>query len=768
MPLPLLSSLSRVSLFADSKARSSGASLSTADGRSLALVGVRLRGDARGGIARLVLEQRFVNPYDETLDVTYRMPLPADGAVSAYAFEIAGRVIAGRVDKKAAARETFERALVEGRTAALLEQNTNDIFTQQIGNLPPKEALVARITIDQRLAWLPEGEWELRFPTVIGPRYIGANDTEADARATHVSVDPSGVAVGIQIAITIGDTIVSGRTAASPSHTILHRADGSIELKDEAALDRDIVVRWPVATAKPGLSLDVARRKSGDAYALLTIVPPARESKPQAVARDLIVLLDTSGSMGGGPLDKAKVAVSMLVETLGEQDRLELIEFSNSPRRYKSEPVAATPREKAEAIKWIKSRRADGGTEMASAVYEALHTLRAGAQRQVVLVTDGYIGGEAQIVKLLHENLPKSCRMHVLGVGSAVNRSLATALARAGRGAEVLIGLDEDAERAIKRMVDRTKSPMLTNVTILGTGLVRHAPEHLPDVYEGAPIVAALQVEPEGGEIVVRGELAREPWEQRIRVSARKEGEGNQAIVALYAREHVADLETRWTMGDTGRIDREIETTGVEFQIATRLTSWVAVDMVRKIDKPSPSRHQNVPQNLPYGTRAESFGLRAAAAMPEEKVLLGSAASLDMMEDYYAGEEAFGESDEGSLAGKTGTRSLHDAFEQEAPTGQVFDKSKEAARERIVARAPARFDAPAAPPAEPAPARPLSTTPVTKTMMAGMGAPGGYPQGLQQPPATLPVQRRKSPFMLWMSIVVVMILIALLLWWLVL
>src|SRR5688572_26274795 len=211
MPLPLLSSLS---VFADSKARSSGASLSTADGRTLALVGARLRGEARGGIARLVLEQRFVNPFEETLDVTYRMPLPADGAVSGYAFEIAGRVIEGRVDKKAAARETYERALASGRTAALLEQNTNDIFTQQIGNLPANETLVARITIDQRLAWLPEGEWELRFPTVIGPRYVGAKDSEADARDTHVSVDPAGIAPGIQIAITIGDAIASGRTAA--------------------------------------------------------------------------------------------------------------------------------------------------------------------------------------------------------------------------------------------------------------------------------------------------------------------------------------------------------------------------------------------------------------------------------------------------------------------------------------------------------------------------------------------------------------------------
>ena len=620
MPLPLLSSLSRVSLFADPQARSSGASLSTADGRSLALVGARLTGEARGGIARLVLEQRFENTHAETLDVTYRMPLPADGAVSAYAFEVAGRVIRGRVDKKAAARETYERALVEGRTAALLEQNTSDIFTQQIGNLPPNEALVARITVDQRLAWLPEGEWELRFPTVIGPRYIGARDTEADARNTHVAVAPDGVAAGIQIALTIGDTLTG--TAASPTHTLVHRADGSIGLLDAAALDRDIVVRWPVAGAKPGATIDVARREQGDAYALLTIVPPARALEAECLPRDLIVLLDTSGSMSGAPLAKAKQAIAMLVETLGEQDRLELIEFSTQARRYMPEPVHATAREKAAAIKWIRGREANGGTEMASAVFEALRALRPGAQRQVVLVTDGYVGGEQQIVRLLHENLPKSCRMHVLGVGSAVNRSLATALARAGRGAEVLLGVDEDVERATKRMIDRMRAPVLTNVSITGGALVRHAPEHVPDVYAGAPIVAGVQVEPGGGELVVRGELGREPWEQRVRVPARAVREGNQAIAALFAREHVADLETRWTIGDTSTLDREIEETGLAFQIATRLTSWIAVDESRRVER-GPVRHENVPQNVPYGASAESFGLRAAATVTTKTLVLG-------------------------------------------------------------------------------------------------------------------------------------------------
>src|SRR5690554_3730442 len=149
MPLPY-----RTLDNAERNPSSSGAELVTVDGRSLPLVGARLTGEARGGIARCVLEQRFENRFEETLRVRYRMPLPADGAVSAYEFELAGRVIAGRVHRKAEARERFEQAVAAGQTAALLEQDRADIFTQEIGNLLPGEALIARITIDQRLVWL--------------------------------------------------------------------------------------------------------------------------------------------------------------------------------------------------------------------------------------------------------------------------------------------------------------------------------------------------------------------------------------------------------------------------------------------------------------------------------------------------------------------------------------------------------------------------------------------------------------------------------------
>lgn len=625
-----------------------GAEMLAPDGRSLPFAGATLRIEAGAGLARVVLEQTFENPFHETLRVTYKMPLPVDGAVSGYAFQIGTRTISGKVDRKESARARFEEAIVQGKTAALLEQDKADLFTQEIGNVPPRQTIVARITIDQRLAWKPEGEWELRFPTVIGPRYLESHLTPVDRKASHVEVagqgDGRGVRARIHLEAKIADTLTAGRRVESPSHSLVARPDGIVELGDlgGARLDRDIVLRWAVAKRDVGLELHTARPSAGaphghHAYGLLSIVPPAPDAGYASVPRDLIVLLDTSGSMGGGPLEQGKRVVAMLIESLTERDRLEVIEFSMAPNRYTNGPVPGTKREKERAIHWVMARKADGGTEMQSAIYDALKGLRKGAQRQVVLVTDGYVGGEEQLVAMLHENLPESCRMHVVGVGSGVNRALATSIARAGRGAELIVGLDEDAERCATALVDKTRAPVLTDVTITGDALVEHAPEHLPDVFAGSPIVAALKLKATGGEIVVRGNLAAGVWMQKVKVAAVDSGQGNAGVVALFGREQVADLEVRWSIGKEARaIDEDIERIGVVFQISTRRTSWVAIDEDRTVDPRLGSQHVEIPQELPYGTSAASFGLAAPMPMAMPMSAMGSIGSVDAL---YEAEE---------------------------------------------------------------------------------------------------------------------------------
>lgn len=590
-----------------------GAELVTTSGESLPLTGASLSVVAKGGIARAVLTQTFENDHDEPLHVTYKMPLPADGAVSGYAFEIGDRTVTGDVRPKAQARADFEAALAQGKTAGILEQEKADIFTQEIGNVPKRTRVVARITVDMRLAWLPEGEWELRFPTVIGPRYVGASDTAETVRAVQVAVAEDGVSARLRLSVVVKDQLSDGARVGSPTHAITTNADGVAELtaREGTRLDRDLVVRWRVAKPEVGLSLSVA--KKGDrAFGLLTVVPPVGSQK--AIARDLTILLDTSGSMGGLPLTHAKKILRGLVDSLSVEDRMELIEFSDSPRAYRKEPVLATEDEKRRAIAWIEKREAGGATEMRTAVLSALKALRPDAQRQVVLVTDGYIGGEDEILRVLSDALPKGCRMHMVGVGAAPNRSLATAIARAGRGVEILTADGEDLERVAKRIVDRTRAPMLTEVTVKGDAVTKRAPESVPDVYAGAPLLVALELAPSGGPITVQGTTAAGPWERTVR-APRIEGMPDEgAVPALFARERVADLDVRWASGrETAEIDRQVEELGVELQIATRLTSFVAIDQDRSVDPNEPYRKVNVPQELPYGTTFQGFGLVAPA-----------------------------------------------------------------------------------------------------------------------------------------------------------
>jgi Ca-activated chloride channel family protein len=608
-----------------SELNGSGGRLVTADGRTLPLRGATLKADARGGVARVVLEQRFENVYDEPLHVTYLMPLPADGAVSGYAFTLGARRVIGEVDKKQRARERFEQAILDGRTAGLVDQERSSLFTQELGNVPPRAQIVAELTIDQRLTWLDEGAWEWRFPTVAGPRYQGAPGRVPDAARTEVAVADAPLAVRIALALTVRDAIVEGRKPESPLSSLTSRAIGDrveIGLAEEggARLDRDVVVRWPVAAPKVGLTLDVGRPKKGDrSYGLVSIVPPLPGAQ-RARKRDLVLLLDTSGSMGGEPLDQSRRTCMALIDTLSDDDTLEMIEFSTAARRWKRKAVPANASNKRDARTWLEKLEAGGGTEMVQGVLAALEPLSNEAQRQVVLLTDGYIGFETEVVRVVSEKLPAGSRLHVVGVGSAVNRSLSGPASRAGRGVEVIVAPGEDPERPVMRLLARTAQPIVTDLSLSGDALLEAAPARLPDLFAGAPALAAVALKPEGGTLTVRGRTAMGTWEERVTVRPCAAGEGTQAAAPLFARESVEDLElVRATGIDPRELDARIESLGLAFQISTRLTTWIAVTEEATVDPSAPTRREEVPQELPHGVSVGGLGLRSAGgALPAQ------------------------------------------------------------------------------------------------------------------------------------------------------
>ncbi len=621
MPMPAMTPTP--SPFPDEHTSSGGRLVST-DGRELPLRATALSADARGGIARTVLEQRFENPFDEPLRVTYQVPLPADGAVSGYAFRIGDRRIVGTIDRKAAARERFETAILEGRTAALLEEDRSSLFTEEVGNIPPRTEVVVELTVDQPLRWLDEGAWEWRFPTVVAPRYLGAERRVADAARVTVDVADQPLPVRASLALRVHDATTAA--PASPSHAITDALSSAqdaqhlLVFRDErgARLDRDVVVRWAVARPEVGASLAVARSgaeapHADCAYGLLTLVPPERTHRGEPLARDLILLLDTSGSMHGEPLAQARRIGAALIDTLGERDRLEMVAFASGVERWKRRPVAMDRRGRERALGWLASRRADGGTEMRSGILEALSTLRPDAQRQVILVTDGLIGFEEEIVREILDRLPRGCRVHTVGVGSGVNRTLTRGAARAGRGEEVILGIGEDPERAARRLCARTDAPLVVDLELSGEALVEHAPAKLPDLFAGAPALVSLRLRPEGGLLRVRGKTAFGVWEQRLEVPAAAPDVGEPAVATLYGRERVEDLETRRAAGgEVDDVDAAIEALGLRFSIATRLTSFIAIADEVSVDPGDPSRRVPMPHELPHGMSAEGVGLRPA------------------------------------------------------------------------------------------------------------------------------------------------------------
>lgn len=593
-----------------------GATLVSTDGRILPLRATSISGRAGAGICRARLTQTFVNDHAEPLHVVYQVPLPADGAVSGYRFVIGEREINGRIDRRTAARRAFSEAVLSGRTAALLEQDRTSVFRQEIGNVPAGATITIVLTIDQPLVWSAElgGSWEWRFPTVVAPRYLGAPGRVVDADRISPNVTLDRMPVGMSLRLDIEETTLG---VESPTHPIRSTSGKltAVELADgDAPLDRDVVVRWRVASPTASSSILVARQ-GDDAHALLTLVPPEVDALARTphVVRDLIVLLDTSGSMSGAPLAQSKRIAAALVDRLEAHDRLELIEFSTSPRSWRSAPVFAdfTARQSAKA--WIAGLQASGGTEMRTGIHAALVNLRPEAQRQVVLVTDGQIGFESEIVGKIHGALPTGCRVHTVGVGSGVNRSLTSPAARAGRGTEIVIGIDEDAERAVTKLLAHTDAPQIVDLQLDGDALVEHAPMHLPDLMAGMPARISLRVRAEGGTLRVRGRTATGAWEQRIAVPPCDLDSGNPGVISRFGREKVEDLELRVAAGERG-LDEAIEILGLDYTIATRLTSWIAIDTIVSVDPTEPTRREVMPHQLPHGMSVCGVGLRAPSS----------------------------------------------------------------------------------------------------------------------------------------------------------
>jgi Ca-activated chloride channel family protein len=617
-----------------------GASLVSVDGRAYPLQSARIQAEASGGIAFSTLVQTYRNPYAEPLEVVYTMPLPADGAVVGYAIRLGERVIRGEVRSREEARTAYEKAMFEGRTAGLLEQERDDTFTQRLGSIPAGVSAEITIEVLHPTAFLlAAGEdgpqWEYRFPTVASVRYEGAPGRVADADKLDVdrAGSPGEIPTRIELALTTTDE----------AGTVVRRVEAM-------PLDRDLVVRWAAAGIEIGARLVEGPGLPGDdgRYGLLTITPPRA---PEAeFARDLTILIDASGSMSGRPLEWAKDVAAGLLRGLGEEDRFEVIAFASRPNSLTGGIVPVTDRSLGAALGDLANLRAGGATEMADAMVEALRPLRAGSQHQVVLVSDGQIGFEDEIVARIVRDLPDGARLHTVGVGAAPNRTLTSRAARAGRGVESFVCGDGEVAGTIARLAAATARPVLTDLKIASASIKGIAPARPRDVLAGQPLVVAVELASEGGSIDVSGRLAggEGRWTCRIDVpplSARPVALTTLPFGALYGRETIADIEMA-----AGPAER-VEAVALRHRIASRRTSLVAVADEPSVDPKAPRRKQVLAVEVPAFLSAEALGL--------EQALAGGFRTRGALMDSVSSSRAFHaslERSEQSILGRLGSR----------------------------------------------------------------------------------------------------------------
>jgi len=385
-----------------------------------------------------------------------------------------------------------------------------------------------------------------------------------------------------------------------------------------------VVVQWPALTDDVDVRVVEGGGLAGDEgrYALVTVLPPVL---PEAtLGRDVTILLDASGSMHGSPLELAKRAISGVLQGLEAGDRFELLAFSTSVQSLTSGLIKASPGAVREAVAQMGLLRAAGGTEMRSALEEALRPLREDAQRQLVLITDGYIGFEGEVVAAAARGLAPGVRIHCVGVGAAPNRTLTRGLARAGRGREVLVGDEVTADEAARLLRNATARPILTELAVTGDVVREAAPARPADVLAGHPSLITVELETAGGSLEVSGQLAgrEEPWRRTLTVPplrAQSSGASGGAVPfgwtplpvgALHGREAVADLELRAASGENRRlVDSEIEGRALRHRIVSRHTSLVAISEVPSVDPTEPRRRERLAVELPAGVSAEGVGM---------------------------------------------------------------------------------------------------------------------------------------------------------------
>lgn len=608
-----------------------------------------------GPIARTRVRQTFRNPFDEWQEGIYVFPLPEDAAVDHLKMRVGERIVEGEIKEKAAARAAFEQARQAGQRAALVEQERPNIFTTSVATIAPRGEIVVEIEYQQSLRY-DSGAYRMRFPMVVGPRYIpgtpdgsvghgwsGNTDQVPDAaRITppvpkldpKVSADGTAPAtlnpVRLRVALDAGVPIA--KVESSYHRVKVERADerhASIELASGTTpANRDFELVWQVAATAAPRSALLVEPGAEKHHGLLMVMPPADTVSVPALPREVVFVIDTSGSMEGQSLQQAREALALAVARLKPVDRFNIVEFNSVTNALFSDAVPATAENLRKAASFVRRLKATAGTEMAPALGMALNGREDPARvRQVIFLTDGAVGNEDALFSLIEKKLGDS-RLFTVGIGSAPNSWFMSKAASVGRGTFTYIGKIEEVQEKMSELFAKLESPVLKGVTVNWPVGVDAWPKRLPDLYLGEPLIVSVVLDKPVEAVSVTGFMGIAQWQETVAVQAAPAGSG---LGVLWARRRIEALldEQR-----AGKSEEEIKPQVVEVALAHHLvskyTSLVVVDKtpVRPVD--AELKGGAMPTNLPEGwDHAAVFGeLPRGATDMRWNLLVGAVAMM--------------------------------------------------------------------------------------------------------------------------------------------
>lgn len=585
-----------------------------------------------GMSAMYTVTQTFENPYSEPIDAIYVFPLGDGAAVTDYAIVIGDRTIAGEIKKKAEAQQIYEQAKADGHTAALLEQDKRNIFKQRIANIAPHEQIKVRMQYIELLDY-KDGQYEIAFPLVVGPRYlppdavgknpVGAHRAGQAGRAGATSIPyadakVAGSTVSFTAEIDAGVPVLS---VASPSHQLavddIAPTRRKVTLAGAAELpNRDLIVHYKTASERTMVGL-LAHRADKQGYFTLIVQPKEHYRTGDIVPREVMIVIDTSGSMSGQPMTQAQALASALVDSLKPGDTFNVMAFSGSTNALAPAAIAGDASGKQTGKAFIASLSAGGGTEMGPAMARALETDPGDDRiRMVYFLTDGFVGNDDVIVGAARNNLGAN-RIFSIGVGSAPNRALLNQIAAVGRGFASYLNLNESAGDLAEDLVRRTAYPYLTDIKIEWNGLAVGAitPAALPDVYAGQPlIVSGMYTQSGRAKITVTGTAAGRRVQIPVDVALPDRVQA-EPVAALWARKRIDELLFLAADNVTDKTVSQITELGLAFHMVTDYTSFVAVDRTRVVAADGASRVIEQPALTPAGVNLETAVPAAAPSV---------------------------------------------------------------------------------------------------------------------------------------------------------